>query len=631
MFIASCILAGTLAAVPVPVKQLGCPPSDLARGWMQEPTPAKHGARSSHGVLPFTFEDGSCMIQVEVSTGSQLRLLPVGIGSENWTIHAIEPTGQVHAGDGPRSRLVRGLLAKGVDGSGIRLDILDPAPGTWRVVIEGDRGTESGQLWVSDGNPLHLRAWLEDASTIIGQPVGIGLGLADIEHVSMHGDLAAARAQAGGASILQGTARLLWQDGSEDALSIEGNRIQFTPARTGIGTVIIDALAADGEGQRMHRTTSLMVSIEKAPPLLTGSVTLDVLDAHRVACRLEVIDSGERDRVLAGAEVWAAGPGGVLPRCWIGGITPVEDGVVELVLDTRWLAEAGCDGHGVELRLVRLADVDSFVPLDRMDVMGLGSIEVSRGDISPAGRRAMQMGAGDRVIEVPGLQLPERANIGSHALMLSHGYCSDGDSWPPSHFTGEVAVYNNTEQNFTHDEFALDIWSWGNNFKSYSVVGHSQGGNAGLHLYSLYWSGMDWSTGNRRVQVLGTPLQGTILAGDIAALGEIFGIQCGANYDMTYDGAAQWISWLPGWARAETWAWSTTFTDVWWWYDFCHVLSDLVLWDPEDGVVEAWAAHLDGTNDMGTKEGWCHIEDMVDPPQVYDTARNNEINSEGAR
>ena len=48
-------------------------------------------------------------------------------------------------------------------------------------------------------------------------------------------------------------------------------------------------------------------------------------------------------------------------------------------------------------------------------------------------------------------------------------------------------------------------------------------------------------------------------------------------------------------------------------------------------VVEAWAAHLGGTNDMGTKEGWCHIEDMVDPPQVYDTARNNEINSEGAR
>ena len=120
------------------------------------------------------------------------------------------------------------------------------------------------------------------------------------------------------------------------------------------------------------------------------------------------------------------------------------------------------------------------------------------------------------------------------------------------------------------------------------------------------------------------------LAGSIADLGEGFGIQCGSNYDMTYDGAAQWASFIPSWSRAATWVWSTTFEDGWF-YDYCNLFSDVLLWDPEDGVVEVSGAHLDGTNDMGTKEGWCHIENMADPAQTYDPTRNAEMNSEGAR
>ena len=59
-----------------------------------------------------------------------------------------------------------------------------------------------------------------------------------------------------------------------------------------------------------------------------------------------------------------------------------------------------------------------------------------------------------------------------------------------------------------------------------------------------------------------------------------------------------------------------------WFYDYCNLFSDFLLSDPEDGVVEVSQAHLDGTNDMGTKEGWCHIENMADPAQTYDPTRN---------
>ena len=214
--------------------------------------------------------------------------------------------------------------------------------------------------------------------------------------------------------------------------------------------------------------------------------------------------------------------------------------------------------------------------------------------------------------------------------MLAHGYCEDGDAWELNDFNGDFTEYLNLEQNFTHDGFALDILSFGSQYKSYSIIGHSQGGNAGLHLYSFYWSGIDWSDGDRKVQAVGTPFLGTPLAGSIADLGAVFGIQCGANYDMTYDGSAQWASFIPSWSRAGTWVWSTTFEDGWF-YDYCNLFSDFLLSDPEDGVVEAARAHLDGTNDMGTKEGWCHIENMADPAQTYDPTRNGEMNAEGAR
>ena len=223
--------------------------------------------------------------------------------------------------------------------------------------------------------------------------------------------------------------------------------------------------------------------------------------------------------------------------------------------------------------------------------------------------------------------------------MLVHGYCYSGDpenAWATSQFTGDVSRYVNLNQNFSHDEFALDILAFGSQFKSYGIAGHSQGGTAGLHLYSFYWSGLDWSTpspadGGRVLQTLATPFQGTPLAGNIAALGEIFGIQCGANYDMTYDGAAYWLSFVPGWSRAATWSWTTSFADDSWWWDYCHIAADLILSDPEDGTVESFAGQLDGSNYMGLKEGWCHISNMSDPPQVLDTVRNAEIDLEAAR
>ena len=136
---------------------------------------------------------------------------------------------------------------------------------------------------------------------------------------------------------------------------------------------------------------------------------------------------------------------------------------------------------------------------------------------------------------------------------------------------------------------------------------------------------MDGADNGRLIQSVGTPYQGTLLAGTIASLGAVFGVQCGFNEDLTYDGASSWLSGIPNWARAEVNYYTTSFEDKWWRFDHCNVASDLVLSDPEDGVTEKAKGQLPGGVNRGHKTGWCHTADMRDPSQTSDNSRNVEM------
>lgn len=633
MLLTTCILALGASSFDVPVKHIGAPASDLDRGWLREPDPSRHGARAHHSVHDGVFADGLARFEIEIPAGDVLKLLPAGDGSEHWTIEAISPSGVRHTGSDARSTIRTGTMLPGSTTPAQRLDIGDPEPGTWTIRVRGGDDALPVRLLVEDGVDLHLRAWLDDYATHVGDVITIHTGCSLWADVREPGHVAMDRALIAGASVLSMTSRLHHEDGSIVSVAHRGSTLNLHATAPGIHTVIIDALLAI-DGELLHRTVNLPIAIEDDVPTLSGRIELVELDATRTGIDVELATGTTRDRLLAGAELWGTAADGHRPRCWIGGVTPIADDTVRLVLDTRWLH--GCDPSTIELRALRLADIDTFVPLARLDRQPLPGMPIADRSGTAPDDIAMRMGVmlPGRTVRAPMHHAPappvRSAQPGGHNLMLAHGYCEDGDAWPLNQFSGDFTEYLNLYQNFSHDQFALDILSFGNQYKSYSIVGHSQGGNAGLHLYSFYWSGIDWSTGDRKVQALGTPLLGTPLAASIADLGEIFGIQCGSNYDMTYDGAAQWASYLPGWSRAATWVWSTTFEDGWF-YDYCNIGSDLLLWDPEDGVVEVSGAHLDGTNDMGTKEGWCHIQGMADPAQTLDTVRNAEMNAEGAR
>ena len=176
------------------------------------------------------------------------------------------------------------------------------------------------------------------------------------------------------------------------------------------------------------------------------------------------------------------------------------------------------------------------------------------------------------------------------------------------------------------------IRNFGAALPSFGIVAHSQGGAASLHLYTYYWSGLDYATGGTRlIQSVGTPYQGTALAGNLALLGQIFGAGCGSNSNMTYSGAATWLSDIPSWARAKVFYHTTSFTDVWYRYDYCQLATDPFLSDPDDGVVERTYAQLTGANNLGHKTGWCHTSGMRDPSQTTDSSRNTNMNANAAR
>jgi len=62
-----------------------------------------------------------------------------------------------------------------------------------------------------------------------------------------------------------------------------------------------------------------------------------------------------------------------------------------------------------------------------------------------------------------------------------------------------------------------------------------------------YWSCLDGANtgGSRLIQSVGTPYQGTPLAGNLAALGDAFGVGCGTVADLTTSGAPSWLNGIP--------------------------------------------------------------------------------------
>ncbi len=609
-----------IAALPDSFKNLAGSREEMDA--MRLPMPETTGINSKSAMLPVRFRGGKWTADIPIETTDDLRLTLLAPDGQTWQIKLTR--------DGIESNLRDASLFIERSEGEIGLDgVKYPAEvfafeyakgGVWRIEINapntGKReGETAGFLVVTNKSPYQLYTYLDTFQTITGKTIGINTRVFNANTEAIAGSDITATAEIG---LANGTKEIV-------ALRDNGNgtfSTKFVPRISGQYLAQITVRGQTPSGETFIRTSETLIQVVDSNATIGKSANTNLLDDTRLQVNLPVGGLNNGKKVIAYAEVWGNGANGEKSSiAWISGMSVAEGRKLPLVLDGRWLATTDAK-TGFELRNVRLQDADYFVTLAQSERISLNIPVLPSSSKSLVSEISNEMRMGKKPIQT--------ANAAGGKLMLVHGYCSGGNTFPTSQFSNYI-VFSDPNQNRTHDQFANLIRNFGAAYPSFGIVAHSQGGAASLHLYTYYWSGLDSATGSRLIQSVGTPYQGTALAGNLAALGSVFGAGCGTNNNLTYSGAASWLAGIPSWARAKVHYSTTSFTDVWYRYDYCNVATDLFLSDPDDGVVERAYAQLSGANNRGHKTGWCHTSGMRDPAQTSDSSRNADMNANAAR
>jgi len=645
--LAALVLTVATAALAEPVpKQLAGPPSEFAQ--MRLPEAITGANLSSSALLPVELtqdRDGVWRWQSEIAIdGDKPRFVVFSGEDASWQTSISNASGTRAA-----SQLASDVAAvsyglQNEQFAGVAYRFAEPLTGTSSLQISATQPQQlRGFVMLASDSPWQLRSWQQHRRQFTGEAqvyfadmvwTGAALDPSQIESAQT------SRADHG-FKPEQAFLRVTDPLGEQQLVPMQSpanagkgastaGRLQasFTPTLTGDHVVQVVLTGRQQDGSALMRTVEHALTVIERPRAQAMTLDADlpavaaVIDEHRLAIDLGLsgLRSVAEPFVHGYAEVWGKIGKQSVPVAWIGGMLPAEN--PQLHLDSRWIGLAGAEAP-FELRNVRIEQADHFITLSEASRMPLDIASLPAAATRAPESIAESMLMGPR---------PQRdsTRAGSR-LLLVHGYCS-GDAWGPvqGQFASS-AKFQDFNQNRSHNQFALNILNFGQAFDSYGIVAHSQGGAAATHLYTYYWSGLDFASAGRLIQSVGTPYRGTALAGNLAALGSVFGVGCGTNNDLTYSGAANWLAGIPSWARAEVNYYTTSFTDVWWRWDYCNIASDLVLSDPEDGTTERTYGQLPGAINRGHKTGWCHTTGMRDPAQVTDASRNSVMNSQAAR
>ncbi len=607
----------TWAQQTLPVKQVVAPPSDIESGIVKLPDPIELGETSRTLLLEIdpsqADENGLVDLAFPFVTGKErARVVFLPAKQDAWvgvvsTIDArtqreIEVRTDAPA-EQPGVSHVRDPLPWGDPGRTYPALMLPSDQREMYIAVQMNERV-GGFVLIDQSPDRSLYTYIKQRRTLVGRPVTLASSLSD------------------GSKIVSLSAIVRSPDGSREVINagVDQQELSFTPDQAGGYTVQVIAEYASDENWPIMLSTQHLIEVE------SPTTPLGAARASTAGDQIELVfdDAQTDDRTIVAAEVWGRSDAGMVPVCWL---SRVCDAKRSLMLDPRIALDAGVNPATIELRQVRVHDVDSLVPTQIVERMATGIDEQMVEQALQSGTRYASMKVRyDKPMNTQRGTLP-----GGHRLLLVHGYCSGGNPFTTSHFSGDIAVFHDPEVSRSHDAFALEILNQSAPMKSFGVAAHSQGAMAALHLYTFYFSGLDWARGDRLIQSVGAPYQGTPLAGNAAVLGDIFGFGCGENSDMSYTGSANWLSLIPTSSRQQVWYYTTAFEDRPFVYDYCNIITDLLLSDPDDGVIERDRGQLTGANNMGHVEDWCHTTGMRDPAQCTDASRNATINARARR
>lgn len=648
-FLFTLLLTVGFSAVAVNAQRGDLTPRDFKRlagdageiSQMRLPNPADLSLQSKTALLPVAANRGVQKFEIPIENAADFRLLLLAPDGEKWRIKIALPGEDfINLRQDAAARNIE--ITNDFYGLGDErfpaevFTFKGAASGIALVEINTNRTAGGGFLVAGSESTLRLNSYVNTLETVRGNQIGLVASLLDSENeTAFAGSIGEASIRIETPDGRLRTARM-FDDGSHaDGAAgdgVFGGAFAATTAGRFVAQVVVKGTNANGDA--FVRTGEHLVEVAANPVSFDGNAFVRAIDDLRFQIDLPVRNLRAGGKVIAHAEIWGRDANGEQKAvAWIGGMTLAEKTlggnktILPLNLDARWLIRSDAIGD-YELRNIRIQDADSSIVLGTKDLIALSSFDLPENlRASYDGTVTDEMRMGVRPSSGFGIDAP------GGKLMLVHGYCS-GDAWGAPAAAGQFTNYVkflDLNQNRSHDQFAQRIRNFGANLPSFGIVAHSQGGAASLHLYTYYWSGLDSATGSRLIQSVGTPYQGTALAGNLAAIGSVFGAGCGTNNDLTYSGAAAWLANIPSWARAKVSYHTTSFTDVWYRVDYCSLATDLFLGDPEDGVVERAYAQLPGAINLGHKTGWCHSSGMRDPAQTGDSARNANMNANAAR
>lgn len=668
------IVANKISALEY--KELAAPPDEMPQD-ASEIKPVL--LQSGSAIVPVTVNSQTLEAELELmlEENHPVHVIPLVDNAQFDTTSVISPSGITK-----ESTIGEGIASMSVDTTTGNTRFTQAKSGLWKIKLYKNPDSTSIQsmndaeqedfqthVLVASESPYKLYTQIKKRNFIVGQNIALSA------HFALEG-----RDEPLKGAVTQMTAQIIYPDKTQTVIEFQDESqdgywlANFIVNQVGHYSIIIKAIGITPEGDNFVRTSEHYFPVIERALELTGKARLKKAyqtktHNNRIPIEIEAKVFKPIKRVQISAELWSD----TKAINWFGGIVTVNEkngsAMLTSSVDSRWLYKGQV--LPTQLKNIELIDPDTHIVFSQLDSIGLTGVEeasalfdldvaiLSEGKTIDIDEEMLQGPTNSDEAESnetlsfaldSSASIMPLANIGDSNgrqvyrtpifdgyILLVHGYCSKGDFWPKGFFTNAY-TFRDVDANRTTDEFARLIAHHTKNLiPHYGVIAHSQGGMAALHMYVYYKSPLDVAAKRmqylkekynmpevRLIQTIGTPFLGTPLAGWIASIVRIFGVQCGSNYDLTPDGASAWLAKIPAWAKRQVYYHTTS-------YPSCSNATSFMLSRPNDGVVEAKRSILNGANSAGHTFDHCHTLNMNKPAQYYIDELNLLMNSKAAR
>ncbi|WP_154221920.1 choice-of-anchor X domain-containing protein [Marinicella rhabdoformis] len=633
------LFATTTASAAPQVKHLAGPAEEIQL--MQKAAPEAAAIVSKSALVPVNLSDSSTWNKQLLIDGDNPKVLLFSPNADQWEV-------KIKANNHNKSLNLKELnytVSETLFGMAeekfpaVQYDLQNMTSGRYQFNIKNlnkSKGQGEGYLLLSGDSPYQLSSFTGKHGYLVGEEVTLFANAltSDNSFTMVKNDLQLIQSANIRITAPDGntSSRTMFDDGfSIDKAAFDGQfTTSFVAQEPGLYRIQVEAHGLTPKGKPFFRTIEHVVPvIDDRLKLTSKAATGEYVADHKINLtfstqQMNKAMSNSRYRVIA--EVWGQGlKGEEKAITWLSSIVDTKGGEINLQLDDRWLLSAG-QSQNYSLKNIRIEDINHYISVLEIDQLNMRLPVVSEKSARLFdGQITQSMLFGNKPKSVA------KNKAAGGKLMLVHGYCSS-DVWgsQQGQFSNSVK-FSDFNQNRSHDAFAQRIDTFGDNYPSFGIVAHSQGGAAALHLYSYYWSGLDDAGSGRLIQSVGTPYQGTPLAGNLASVGNVFGVGCGYNSNLTTSGASSWLAGIPTWARNAVNYYTTSPTTKWWRPDWCQIVTDPFLRDPDDGTTEKHRGQLSGGVNRGHKTGQCHTDGMRDMAQTKDSGRNSTMSSNASR